>query len=67
VRVHSRHRTDPACGCNTGSNLIRFGGYSGIEVDGSNASSVWIAGEYGNASSTSPSPGWGTEIGEYNY
>jgi len=56
-----------SCGCNTGSNLIRFGDYSGIGVDGSSASSVWIAGEYGNASSTSPSPVWGTEIGEYNY
>ena len=61
------------CGCTSG-NLIRFGDYSGIAVDGSNASSVWIAGEYGNTApdpTTTPpppaSPTWGTEIGEYNY
>ncbi|WP_158692665.1 hypothetical protein [Streptomyces roseochromogenus] len=49
------------------ANPIRFGDYSGISLDGSNANMVWIGGEYGNASSTTLSPTWGTAIGEYSY
>ncbi|TKA06340.1 hypothetical protein [Actinacidiphila oryziradicis] len=55
--------------CTNCNNLVRYGDYSGISLDGSSLSSsvIWVAGEYGNAVSTSPSDVWGTEIGEYNY